>query len=63
MSAPAPPVTAAASVLLARGPGSPEVLVVGRAPQLRFMGGFHAFPGGKVHPSDAGPSPPRRHGR
>jgi glyoxylase-like metal-dependent hydrolase (beta-lactamase superfamily II)/8-oxo-dGTP pyrophosphatase MutT (NUDIX family) len=40
-------------VLLARGPGSPEVFVVGRAPGLRFMGGFHAFPGGKVHPTDA----------
>jgi 8-oxo-dGTP pyrophosphatase MutT (NUDIX family) len=43
----------AASVLLARGPGSPEVLLVARAPSLRFLGGFHAFPGGKVHSSDA----------
>ena len=24
-----------------------------RAPGLRFMGGFHAFPGGKAHPDDA----------
>ena len=46
-------VTAAASVLLTRGPGSPEVFVVGRAPTLRFLGGFHAFPGGKAHPGDA----------
>ena len=46
-------ITEAASVLLARGPGSAEVLLVGRAPTLRFMGGFHAFPGGKVHRSDA----------
>jgi ribonuclease/clavin/mitogillin len=43
----------AASVLLARAPGSAEVLLVGRSPELRFMGGFHAFPGGKVHKSDA----------
>jgi glyoxylase-like metal-dependent hydrolase (beta-lactamase superfamily II)/8-oxo-dGTP pyrophosphatase MutT (NUDIX family) len=46
-------VTEAASVLLARGPGSPEVYLVRRSEQLRFMGGFHAFPGGKVGPPDA----------
>jgi glyoxylase-like metal-dependent hydrolase (beta-lactamase superfamily II)/8-oxo-dGTP pyrophosphatase MutT (NUDIX family) len=45
-------ITEAASVLLAAGPGSHEVLLVGRAPTLRFMGGFVAFPGGKVHESD-----------
>jgi glyoxylase-like metal-dependent hydrolase (beta-lactamase superfamily II)/8-oxo-dGTP pyrophosphatase MutT (NUDIX family) len=39
-------------VLLARGPGSREVFVVRRAPTLRFLGGFLAFPGGKVHSSD-----------
>jgi glyoxylase-like metal-dependent hydrolase (beta-lactamase superfamily II)/8-oxo-dGTP pyrophosphatase MutT (NUDIX family) len=51
-----PPATAiieAASVLLARAAGSDEVLLVGRSPSLRFMGGFHAFPGGKMHSSDA----------
>ncbi len=52
-------------MLLARAPGSEEVLLVGRAPALRFMGGFHAFPGGKVHPSDAalaaGPGLSARH--
>jgi glyoxylase-like metal-dependent hydrolase (beta-lactamase superfamily II)/8-oxo-dGTP pyrophosphatase MutT (NUDIX family) len=42
----------AASVLLARGRGSQEVLLVRRADNLRFMGGFHAFPGGKVGPPD-----------
>jgi ribonuclease/clavin/mitogillin len=42
----------AASVLLARAPGSREVFVVARAPALRFLGGFLAFPGGKVHSSD-----------
>jgi ribonuclease/clavin/mitogillin len=43
----------AASVLLARGPGSAEVFLVTRAANLRFLGGFLAFPGGKVHASDA----------
>jgi ribonuclease/clavin/mitogillin len=43
----------AASVLLARGPGSPEVFVVHRSENLRFFGGFIAFPGGKVHADDA----------
>ena len=42
----------AASVLLSRGPGSPDVLLVRRAPALRFFGGFWAFPGGKVDPRD-----------
>jgi glyoxylase-like metal-dependent hydrolase (beta-lactamase superfamily II)/8-oxo-dGTP pyrophosphatase MutT (NUDIX family) len=55
----------AASVLLVRAPGSREILLVGRAPGLRFMGGFHAFPGGKVHTSDAvlaaGPGLSARH--
>jgi glyoxylase-like metal-dependent hydrolase (beta-lactamase superfamily II)/8-oxo-dGTP pyrophosphatase MutT (NUDIX family) len=46
------PATEAASVLLTRGPGSPEVFLVRRADNLRFMGGFHAFPGGKVGPPD-----------
>jgi glyoxylase-like metal-dependent hydrolase (beta-lactamase superfamily II)/8-oxo-dGTP pyrophosphatase MutT (NUDIX family) len=46
------PITAAASVLLARGPGSAELFHVARAPTLRFLGGFHAFPGGKVHVED-----------
>jgi glyoxylase-like metal-dependent hydrolase (beta-lactamase superfamily II)/8-oxo-dGTP pyrophosphatase MutT (NUDIX family) len=40
-------------VLLARGPGSWELFTVGRTAALRFLGGFLAFPGGKVHPSDA----------
>jgi glyoxylase-like metal-dependent hydrolase (beta-lactamase superfamily II)/8-oxo-dGTP pyrophosphatase MutT (NUDIX family) len=39
-------------VLLARERGSQEVFIVARAPALRFLGGFLAFPGGKVHPSD-----------
>jgi glyoxylase-like metal-dependent hydrolase (beta-lactamase superfamily II)/8-oxo-dGTP pyrophosphatase MutT (NUDIX family) len=43
----------AAGVLLARAPGSPELFLVRRSEQLRFMGGFWAFPGGKVSPEDA----------
>jgi glyoxylase-like metal-dependent hydrolase (beta-lactamase superfamily II)/8-oxo-dGTP pyrophosphatase MutT (NUDIX family) len=46
-------ITAAASVLLARSAGSPELFSVRRSAELRFFGGFHAFPGGKVHPGDA----------
>jgi glyoxylase-like metal-dependent hydrolase (beta-lactamase superfamily II)/8-oxo-dGTP pyrophosphatase MutT (NUDIX family) len=45
-------ITQAASVLLARAPGSPEVYLVARSPALRFMGGMVAFPGGKVHEDD-----------
>jgi glyoxylase-like metal-dependent hydrolase (beta-lactamase superfamily II)/8-oxo-dGTP pyrophosphatase MutT (NUDIX family) len=43
----------AASVLLARGPGSPQLFVVRRSRHLRFFGGFLAFPGGRVAPTDA----------
>jgi glyoxylase-like metal-dependent hydrolase (beta-lactamase superfamily II)/8-oxo-dGTP pyrophosphatase MutT (NUDIX family) len=39
-------------VLLARGPNSTELFVVARAANLRFLGGFLAFPGGKVHSND-----------
>jgi glyoxylase-like metal-dependent hydrolase (beta-lactamase superfamily II)/8-oxo-dGTP pyrophosphatase MutT (NUDIX family) len=46
-------VLAAASVVLARAPVSAELLLVQRADNLRFMGGFCAFPGGKVGPADA----------
>ena len=45
--------TVAASVVLARRPGSDELFVVRRADNLRFLGGFTAFPGGKVAPEDA----------
>lgn len=42
----------AASVLLARAPGSKDIFVVARAPALRFLGGFLAFPGGKAQAND-----------
>ncbi len=45
-------ITAAASVLLARGSPSSEVFVVHRSETLRAFGGFHAFPGGKVSRAD-----------
>lgn len=41
-------ITPAASVLLSRGPGSREVFAILRGQQLRFFGGFWAFPGGKL---------------
>ncbi len=46
------PIAKAASVLLVRGSDTPEFYVVKRAEKLRFFGGFHAFPGGKVAPED-----------
>ncbi len=45
-------ITPAASVLLTRGPGSPDVYLVRRGENLRFFGGFWAFPGGKVAAAD-----------
>jgi endoribonuclease LACTB2 len=51
------PITEAASVLLARGPGSFEVFAVRRSASLRFFGGFFAFPGGKVGVADGAPLP------
>jgi glyoxylase-like metal-dependent hydrolase (beta-lactamase superfamily II)/8-oxo-dGTP pyrophosphatase MutT (NUDIX family) len=51
-------------VLLARGPDPAELVVVRRARSLRFLGGFIAFPGGKVAPDDlelAAPSADERY--
>src|SRR5262249_7633901 len=45
-------ISQAASVLLARGPRAAEVFVVRRSEALRFFGGFHAFPRGKVSRDD-----------
>ena len=44
----------AASVLLVRsGSGSPaEVYMIRRQQSMRFLGGYYAFPGGKVDPED-----------
>jgi endoribonuclease LACTB2 len=53
------PILEAASVILTRRGGS-SAYFIGRSPQLRFLGGFHAFPGGKVHPDDACLADPTR---
>ncbi len=47
----AAPRDAAAVILLNRN--SPQVVWARRNPQLAFLGGWHAFPGGKVEASDA----------
>ena len=56
-AAPSPPATPrpAASVLLVRpAQASPvEVYMIRRQQSMRFLGGFYAFPGGKVEPADA----------
>src|SRR5256885_11373359 len=51
----------AASVIIVRDapPGAPEpidVYMVRRQRSMKFLGGFYAFPGGKVDPGDAVPS-------
>ena len=44
----------AASVLLVRdGARALEVFMIRRHKSMRFMGGYYAFPGGKVDPADA----------
>jgi 8-oxo-dGTP pyrophosphatase MutT (NUDIX family) len=43
---------AATLILLRDSPDGPEVLLVQRNPEQRFMGGAWVFPGGGVHPDD-----------
>ncbi len=47
------PREAATLVLLRDGPAGPEVLLVQRNPEQRFMGGAWVFPGGALHGDDA----------
>jgi 8-oxo-dGTP pyrophosphatase MutT (NUDIX family) len=47
---------AASIIVLRDSPEGPEVLLVQRNPKQRFMGGAWVFPGGAVHPEDAGHS-------
>jgi glyoxylase-like metal-dependent hydrolase (beta-lactamase superfamily II)/8-oxo-dGTP pyrophosphatase MutT (NUDIX family) len=48
-------VLATAVVLYREGPAAArEVLLVRRGSERRFAGGFHAFPGGRLDPEDAG---------
>src|SRR5579872_6039855 len=58
-------ITPAASVLLARGPGSRDILAILRGAHLRFFGGFWAFPGGKLCSDDenGGAPDPTLHAR
>jgi 8-oxo-dGTP pyrophosphatase MutT (NUDIX family) len=45
---------AATAIVLRQGGDGPEVLLVRRNPESRFMGGAWVFPGGAVHEDDAG---------
>ena len=42
----------AAAVVLLRNPDDPKVFWVKRGPALRFMAGYHAFPGGQIDEDD-----------
>ena len=44
---------AASLILLREADGGPEVLLVQRNPEQRFMGGAWVFPGGATHDEDA----------
>ena len=63
MSAPSPPVEPrpAASVVIVRdaAPGAPEPLevwMIRRKKTMKFLGGYYAFPGGRVDPADGAPA-------
>jgi len=47
---------AATAIVLRDSSSGPEVLLVQRNPEARFMGGAWVFPGGAVQPGDADPS-------
>jgi 8-oxo-dGTP pyrophosphatase MutT (NUDIX family) len=47
------PRQAASIIVLRDSPDGPEVLLVQRNPEQRFMGGVWVFPGGAVHAEDA----------
>jgi 8-oxo-dGTP pyrophosphatase MutT (NUDIX family) len=54
---PVTPAREAASVIVLRDSADgPEVLLVQRNPEQRFMGGAWVFPGGAVHDEDGGPA-------
>lgn len=48
----AEPRPAATSVIVRSGRGGAELLFVRRPASMRFLGGFHAFPGGALDPAD-----------
>lgn len=46
--------TPAATVVLARpAPGGPEILLMKRPASMRFLAGYHVFPGGALHEEDS----------
>src|SRR5437764_7721374 len=47
---------AASVIVLRQSPDGPEVLLVQRNPEQRFMGGAWVFPGGAVHEEDGSPA-------
>ncbi len=47
---------ASSAIVMRDAPGAPEVLLVQRNPEARFMGGAWVFPGGGVKLIDAGPA-------
>src|SRR5512134_936830 len=53
---PPEPILATAVILWreAPGPEGRELVLVRRGVERRFAGGFHAFPGGRLDPGDAG---------
>src|SRR5215813_5962718 len=57
---PAEPRPAASVIIVrdapARAPEPIEVYMVRRQRSMKFLGGFYAFPGGKVDPGDAAPA-------
>src|SRR5215475_16010200 len=53
---PVTPRPAASVLLVRRGVAAPaEVYMIRRQKSMRFLGGFYAFPGGKVDPEDGAP--------
>ena len=49
------PQPAASVVLLRDSPAGPEILYLRRSPDLKFMGGYWVFPGGRIDPGDRQP--------
>lgn len=62
MSVPARPAVepkpAASVILLRETSAGPEILYLRRSPDLKFMGGYWVFPGGRVDPEDQQASAP-----
>ena len=55
-SQPVQPRPAATCILLRESSGGFELFLTRRLPQMKFVGGHHVFPGGKVDASDSSPA-------